>query len=137
MVIEMPEMGESVTEGTVLEWHVEEGQHVAEGDTVVEVSTDKVDAEVPAPASGTIAKILLQPDDTVQVGQALAEMTAGASAATQAAGNRRRPPAMARRRRPALRATATRGEPRRLRVASPPPRASTSRPSRDRGQAAR
>ena len=82
----MPEMGESVTEGTVLEWHVEEGQQVAEGDTVVEVSTDKVDAEVPAPASGTITKLLAQPDDTVQVGQALAEMTAGASASDGAAG---------------------------------------------------
>ena len=51
----MPEMGESVTEGTILEWHKQEGEAVAEGDTVVEVSTDKVDAEVPAPTSGTIA----------------------------------------------------------------------------------
>ena len=57
--ISMPEMGESVTEGTVLEWHVAEGDAVAEGDTVVEVSTDKVDAEVPAPASGTITKLLV------------------------------------------------------------------------------
>ncbi len=47
--IQMPEMGESVTEGIVLEWHVAEGDFVNEGDTVVEVSTDKVDAEVPAP----------------------------------------------------------------------------------------
>jgi 2-oxoglutarate decarboxylase len=77
LVVTMPEMGESVTEGTVLEWHVSEGQQVGEGDTVVEVSTDKVDAEVPAPAAGTITKLLAQPDDTVQVGQALAEMTAG------------------------------------------------------------
>ena len=44
---------------------------------MVEVSTDKVDAEVPAPASGTITKILAQPDETVKVGQVLAEMTAG------------------------------------------------------------
>ena len=54
----MPEMGESVTEGTVLEWHVSEGDSVEEGQTMVEVSTDKVDAEVPAPASGTVTKIL-------------------------------------------------------------------------------
>jgi multifunctional 2-oxoglutarate metabolism enzyme len=80
IVISMPEMGESVTEGTVLEWHVSEGEEVAEGDTVVEVSTDKVDAEVPAPSSGVITKILAQPDDVVQVGQALAEMSAGAGA---------------------------------------------------------
>ncbi|HEY8640477.1 MAG TPA: biotin/lipoyl-containing protein, partial [Solirubrobacterales bacterium] len=72
--IQMPQMGESVTEGTVLEWHVSEGESVQEGDTVVEVSTDKVDAEVPAPASGVISKILAQPDDTVQVGQVLAEL---------------------------------------------------------------
>src|SRR5213078_3495615 len=55
--IQMPQMGESVTEGTILEWHVSEGDSVEEGDTVVEVSTDKVDAEVPAPASGFVAKI--------------------------------------------------------------------------------
>src|SRR5215218_4502388 len=74
----MPEMGESVTEGTILEWHKREGDSVAEGDIVVEVSTDKVDAEVPAPAAGTIAKIHAGPDETVQVGQVLAEMTVGA-----------------------------------------------------------
>ena len=75
--IVMPEMGESVTEGTVLEWHVAEGDSVEEGQTVVEVSTDKVDAEVPAPASGTITKLLLGPDETIEVGKPLAEMTKG------------------------------------------------------------
>src|SRR5437762_4668971 len=75
----MPEMGESVTEGTVLEWHVSEGDSIEEGDTVVEVSTDKVDAEVPAPASGTITKILVGPDETIEVGKPLAEMTKGAA----------------------------------------------------------
>ncbi len=63
--IQMPAMGESVTEGTILEWHVAEGEEVSEGDTIVEVSTDKIDAEVPAPASGVITKIMAQPDDTV------------------------------------------------------------------------
>jgi pyruvate/2-oxoglutarate dehydrogenase complex dihydrolipoamide acyltransferase (E2) component len=72
--VQMPQMGESVTEGTILEWHVAEGEEVAEGDTVVEVSTDKIDAEVPAPASGVVTKILAQPDDTVEVGQALAQI---------------------------------------------------------------
>ncbi|MQA74495.1 MAG: pyruvate dehydrogenase complex dihydrolipoyllysine-residue acetyltransferase, partial [Solirubrobacterales bacterium] len=87
--VEMPQMGESVTEGTILEWHVSEGQAVAEGDTVVEVSTDKIDAEVPAPASGTITKILAQPDDTVQVGQALARIdpNGAGSESAGAAGN--------------------------------------------------
>ena len=75
--IQMPQMGESVTEGTVLEWHKQEGEFVEEGETVVEVSTDKVDAEVPAPTSGTLTKIHAQADETVQVGQLLAEMSVG------------------------------------------------------------
>src|SRR5215213_2919377 len=53
----MPAMGESVTEGTILEWAKEPGEVVQEDETIVEISTDKVDAEVPAPASGTIAEI--------------------------------------------------------------------------------
>jgi 2-oxoglutarate decarboxylase len=75
--ITMPEMGESVTEGIVLEWHVAEGDSVKEGDTVVEVSTDKVDAEVPAPADGVITKLIAAVDDEVPVGAPLAEMEAG------------------------------------------------------------
>ena len=66
--IQMPEMGESVTEGIVLEWHVAEGDFVNEGDTVVEVSTDKVDAEVPAPTAGVITKLVASVDDEVPVG---------------------------------------------------------------------
>ena len=73
----MPEMGESVTEGIVLEWHVAEGDFVNEGDTVVEVSTDKVDAEVPAPADGVITKLIASVDDEVPVGAPLAEMEPG------------------------------------------------------------
>src|SRR3954453_5620069 len=75
--IAMPEMGESVNEGIVLEWHVAEGDLVAEGDTVVEVSTDKVDAEVPAPMDGVITKLLVAVDDEVPVGSPLAEMEPG------------------------------------------------------------
>src|SRR5215470_2407506 len=75
--ISMPEMGESVTEGIVLEWHVAVGDFVNEGDTVVEVSTDKVDAEVPAPASGVITKLVAAVDEEVPVGAPLAEMEPG------------------------------------------------------------
>ena len=64
----MPQMGDSVTEGTVLEWHKQEGDQVAADETIVEISTDKVDAEVPAPAAGTIAKIHVAEGDTVAVG---------------------------------------------------------------------
>ncbi len=75
--IEMPAMGESVTEGTVLEWHKQEGDQVEEGETLVEVSTDKVDAEVPSPATGTLTRILKGPDDVVKIGEALAELEPG------------------------------------------------------------
>ena len=85
----MPEMGESVTEGIVLEWHVAEGDFVNEGDTVVEVSTDKVDAEVPAPADGVITKLVAAVDDEVPVGSPLAEMEPATGPATGQALSRR------------------------------------------------
>ncbi|MDX6675048.1 MAG: hypothetical protein QOH11_2466 [Solirubrobacteraceae bacterium] len=73
--VTMPQMGDSVTEGTVLEWHKQEGDAVAVDETIVEISTDKVDAEVPAPAAGTITKIHAGEGDTVEVGAVLAEIT--------------------------------------------------------------
>ena len=79
-----PTGGESVTEGTIIEWSVKVGDAVKEGQTVVEISTDKVDMELPAPASGTIAEILAQDGETVNVGQVIARMAAGAG---MAAGN--------------------------------------------------
>ncbi len=84
--IAMPEMGESVTEGIVLEWHVAEGDAVSEGDTVVEVSTDKVDAEVPAPTDGVITKLIAAVDDEVRVGAPLAEMEPGEGSDASSAG---------------------------------------------------
>src|SRR4051812_19529808 len=86
--VTLPQMGESVTEGTVLEWHKQEGDHVEADEVIVEVSTDKVDAEVPAPASGTVAKIHASEGDTVQVGAVLAEIATGnGSAPAAASGN--------------------------------------------------
>src|SRR3954454_23406844 len=73
--VTMPAMGESVTEGTVLEWHKQEGDPIEADEVLVEISTDKVDAEVPAPAGGTIAKIHVAEGDTVEVGQLLAEIS--------------------------------------------------------------
>src|SRR3712207_901508 len=75
--VTLPQMGESVTEGTVLEWHKQEGDTVEADETIVDVSTDKVDAEVPAPASGTLVKIHAAEGDTVQVGAVLAEIASG------------------------------------------------------------
>ncbi|MGB0119560.1 MAG: biotin/lipoyl-containing protein, partial [Solirubrobacterales bacterium] len=80
VTVTMPEMGESVTEGTVLEWHVAVGDKVDEGQTLIEVSTDKVDAEVPAPTAGTITKLLVEPDDEIPIGAALAELDPSGSA---------------------------------------------------------
>src|SRR4051794_25889556 len=72
--ITMPQMGESLTEGTLLGW-LKEGGDLAEGEEPIgEVSTDKVDGEVPAPISGTLAKILAEADETVQVGSVLGEI---------------------------------------------------------------
>ena len=73
----MPDMGESVTEGTVLEWHVSVGDWVDEGQTLVEVSTDKVDAEVPATVAGTVTGLLVEPDEDVAVGAPLAVIETG------------------------------------------------------------
>src|SRR5262245_66058613 len=73
----MPAMGDSVSEGTVLEWHKQEGDQVSEDETLVEISTDKVDAEVPAPAAGTVAKIHVAEGDTIAVGAVLAEIAPG------------------------------------------------------------
>jgi 2-oxoglutarate decarboxylase len=76
-----PTGGESVTEGTILEWAVKVGDEVEDGQTVVEISTDKVDMELPAPSAGTIVEILAEEGDTVTVGQVIARMQAGAGKA--------------------------------------------------------
>src|SRR5919206_69037 len=70
----MPPMGDSVSEGSVLEWHKQEGDVVAPDETLVEISTDKVDAEVPAPVAGTVVKVHAAEGDTVTVGTVLAEI---------------------------------------------------------------
>jgi 2-oxoglutarate decarboxylase len=80
-----PTGGESVTEGTILEWSVKVGDAVKDGDTVVEISTDKVDMELPAPANGTITEILFEEGATVTVGQVIARMTTSAGAPGAAA----------------------------------------------------
>src|SRR5215212_4475769 len=78
--VTFPEMGDSVAEGTVLEWRVKVGDSVAVDDPLVEISTDKVDAEVPSPVAGTIAEILVDADQTIPVGSVLCRIGAGAGA---------------------------------------------------------
>lgn len=72
--VDMPQMGESVVEGTILTWLKAEGDTVAVDDALVEVSTDKVDTEIPSPVAGTLVKILVQEGETVEVGTALCEI---------------------------------------------------------------
>lgn len=68
----LPRMGESITEGTIIEWHVKEGQSFAKGDVLVEVATDKVDNEVPAPFSGTLLEKKYEDGDVVEIGAVVA-----------------------------------------------------------------
>ena len=66
--VKMPALGESVTEGTVTRWLKNEGDRVEENEPLLEVSTDKVDTEIPAPASGVLSRILVPVDEVVEVG---------------------------------------------------------------------
>ena len=87
----MPAMGDSVAEGTVLEWHKQEGDRSSADETLVEISTDKVDAEVPSPVAGTLVKIHAAEGDTVAVGALLAEIAPTVAAPiASASGDERR-----------------------------------------------
>ena len=92
VAVTLPAMGESVTEGTVVHWAKGLGDPVAEGETVVEVTTDKVDIEVPAPAAGTLVEVAAAEGDTVPVGGLLARIAPGGGA-HPSRGNRARRPA--------------------------------------------
>ena len=78
--VTMPALGESVTEGTVTRWLKNIGDTVEVDEPLLEVSTDKVDTEIPSPVAGTLQEILVQEDDTVPVGADLAVIGEGAAA---------------------------------------------------------
>lgn len=80
--VKMPKMGESVMEGTVIEWAKSVGDKVEEDETLLEISTDKVDTEVPSPQAGTLVEILVGEGDTVEVGQTIAVIATGKPAAS-------------------------------------------------------
>ncbi len=67
----MPKMGESIQEGKILRWVKNVGDKVERDEVILEISTDKVDTEVPSPASGVITQILFQEGDTVEVGKVI------------------------------------------------------------------
>lgn len=83
--VQLPELGESVVEGTIAKWLVKEGERVERDQPLVEVTTDKVDAEVPSPSAGVVQKILVPEGETVEVGAELARIEEGAEASAGAA----------------------------------------------------
>jgi 2-oxoglutarate dehydrogenase E2 component (dihydrolipoamide succinyltransferase) len=83
--VTMPRLGESVTEGTVTRWLKKEGDQVAVDEPLLEVSTDKVDTEIPSPVAGILSKITVAEDETVEVGSELAVIDDGSAGGTPAA----------------------------------------------------
>jgi pyruvate/2-oxoglutarate dehydrogenase complex dihydrolipoamide acyltransferase (E2) component len=76
--VELPQLGESVTEGIITAWLVEVGDEVAVDQPIVEISTDKVDTEIPSPVAGTVQELRAEVDDTIEVGQVIAVIGEGA-----------------------------------------------------------
>ena len=70
----MPKMGESITEGTILEWYKKIGDEIEQDETLLEIGTDKVDSEIPSPSSGVITMIMAEPNDVVDVGEVIARI---------------------------------------------------------------
>lgn len=81
--IEMPKMGESVMEGTIIKWYKRVGDKVGKDESLFEISTDKVDTEVPSPVEGIIAEILIGEQETVDVGTIVAKISTGKHVVTQ------------------------------------------------------
>jgi 2-oxoglutarate dehydrogenase E2 component (dihydrolipoamide succinyltransferase) len=78
--IQMPQLGETIVEGTILKWLKAEGEEIERDEPLFEISTDKVDTEVPSPVAGTLTKILVPEGETVPVGTQLAEVASGEDA---------------------------------------------------------
>src|SRR2546430_4013632 len=76
----MPQMGVSVSEGTITRWLKQEGEHVEADEPLLEISTDKIDTEVPSPGTGTLTQVLVQEGQTVEVGTKLAQIGGGSAA---------------------------------------------------------
>ena len=72
--VTMPQLGETVTEGTILRWAKKVGDSIATDEVLVEISTDKVDTEIPSPASGVVMELLVEEGATVAVGTPLAKI---------------------------------------------------------------
>ena len=82
--VTLPQLGETVTEGTITQWFKKVGDTIAEDEPLFEVSTDKVDTEVPSPVSGVVTELLAEEGDTVDVGVVIAKVSADGEAAAPA-----------------------------------------------------
>jgi 2-oxoglutarate dehydrogenase E2 component (dihydrolipoamide succinyltransferase) len=91
--VTLPQLGESVTEGTIAKWLVREGDVVKKDQPMLEIATDKADSELPAPASGRVARILASEGQVVPVNTVLAQIEEGATAVTSPAATTGVPPA--------------------------------------------
>jgi len=136
--VTMPRLGESVTEGTVTRWLKQEGERVEADEPLLEVSTDKVDTEIPSPAAGVLSRIVVGEDETAEVGSELA-VIAGDGEDAGSAPPRSRSPHPRPRRRPLRRPRRRRPHPKRPR--RPPrrrrnARRGTARAGRERGHGA-
>ena len=90
----MPQMGVSVADGTVVEWRKQVGDEVEADDVLCDVTTDKIDVEIPAPSAGVLARVLVEEGETVEVGSVLAELEAGGrrvEAGSESEGSNREP----------------------------------------------
>jgi 2-oxoglutarate dehydrogenase dihydrolipoamide succinyltransferase (E2 component) len=87
----MPKMGESIMEGTVIEWTKSVGDSIEQDETLLEIATDKVDSEVPSPASGILVEILAEVNDTIEVGNVIAIIETDVAAATSGSGKKTEP----------------------------------------------
>ena len=76
----MPKMGESITEGTIIEWRKKIGDTVEKDEIFLEIGTDKVDSEIPSPAAGILVEILAKPNDVIDVGKVIARINTEADA---------------------------------------------------------
>src|SRR3954464_12347015 len=88
----LPALGESVTEGTVTRWLKKVGDTVEADEGLLEISTDKVDTEIPSPVGGVIEEILVQEDETVEVGAILAKIGDGSAAPGESPAPEQAPP---------------------------------------------
>src|SRR3984893_15799935 len=81
----MPQMGESIVEGTLTKWLKKPGEHVERDEPLFEISTDKVDTEIPSPSAGTLAEVLVEEGKTVGINTVVARINEGAGAARDGA----------------------------------------------------